>query len=155
MMLVTLPFSRLERTVNKLKGKRYTGPLQTIGNHIKRKRTELGLFRKDIAALLNVDITTIANWEHNRVYPHLTCLSNIVKFLGYNPFPFETNTLGGRIKYYRLVSGLSCEQLGTILDVDPSSVYTWEANTVLPNPSSLTKVNKLIGTTTQMTSRTA
>jgi DNA-binding XRE family transcriptional regulator len=47
-----------------LKAPRTLGfPLVTVGDHIKKRRLELGLFRRDAAKRLGVCETTVKNWE--------------------------------------------------------------------------------------------
>jgi transcriptional regulator with XRE-family HTH domain len=42
---------------------------RTIGEKLKKKRLDMGLFQKDIAKILNVDVNTITNWEIGRHKP--------------------------------------------------------------------------------------
>lgn len=56
----------------------------TLGDHLRRRRLELGFCQKDVASKLGVTPSTIWNWEHGwtidkRLAPR------VVKFLGYTP----------------------------------------------------------------------
>ena len=53
----------------------------TLGDHLRRRRIELGLYQKDVAAMLDVTASTIWNWEHGwPIGKRLIC--RIVRFLG-------------------------------------------------------------------------
>ncbi|PIP73615.1 MAG: hypothetical protein COW89_02240 [Nitrospinae bacterium CG22_combo_CG10-13_8_21_14_all_47_10] len=41
----------------------------TLGDHLRKCRLDFGLLQKDLARLLGVDKTTIANWENDRFSP--------------------------------------------------------------------------------------
>ncbi len=66
----------------------------------------------------------------------------IISFLGYNPCKTERKTLGGKIKNYRLLKGLSHKKLGKILRVDASTIASWEKNESKPSFTSLNKLKK-------------
>jgi len=55
----------------------------TIGDHL-RKRLDLGLFQKDVAVFIGVDICTVTNWEKNKGEPQLRFIPKITDFLGMN-----------------------------------------------------------------------
>ncbi len=44
-------------------------PDQTLGQRIRKARLEKGLYQEDLAKLLKVTETTIANWELERTKP--------------------------------------------------------------------------------------
>jgi DNA-binding transcriptional regulator YiaG len=61
-----LPFCKLTLTAPKpLLSKAYPEYLQTIGDHLRRKRLDLKLYQKDVAQILGLDTTSIWNWENN------------------------------------------------------------------------------------------
>ena len=82
---------------------------QNIGEHLKKRRQELKLLQKDVVEILAVTENTITNWENEKATPLVYHYPKIIAFLGYNPFPIETETLGGRIRKYRIENGLSQE----------------------------------------------
>ncbi len=55
-----------------------------LGDHLRRRRMELGLFQKDVATRLGVTASTIWNWEHGWTI-RKRFIPRIVAFLGYNP----------------------------------------------------------------------
>ena len=68
---------------------RYRAPeqLNTVGDHLRRRRLTLKLFQKQVAEQLGVDKTSVYNWETNRTKPDVEYMPSIIRFLGYNPCP--------------------------------------------------------------------
>jgi DNA-binding transcriptional regulator YiaG len=60
---------------------------QTLAEHIKRRRLELGLTRKQAAERLSVDPLSVSTWETGRRQPLIRSMPAILEFLGYDPFP--------------------------------------------------------------------
>jgi transcriptional regulator with XRE-family HTH domain len=60
--------------------------LETLGDHIKKRRMDLRLTQKELAKRLGVDKTTIQSWEKRRVRPSLVKIMKITEFLGCDPF---------------------------------------------------------------------
>lgn len=117
---------------------------QSIGEHIKNRRLFLKLFQSDIAKILNVSEDTITYWENGRSYPQIKHYPKLIQFLGYSPFITETQTLGGRIKKYRIETGTSQEKLAAMIGVDETSILAWETNIRKPLPSKMKLLQKLI-----------
>jgi len=58
-----LPFTL---TAQKPLERAYPKELVTLGDHIKKRRLDLGLFQKDVAVAIGVGTCTITNWEKDR-----------------------------------------------------------------------------------------
>ncbi|MBN1957555.1 MAG: helix-turn-helix domain-containing protein [Desulfuromonadales bacterium] len=56
----------------------------TLGDHLRRRRFELGLYQKDVAKQIGVTTSTIWNWEHGRTIDK-RFVPLIENFLGYRP----------------------------------------------------------------------
>ena len=123
-----LPFCKLEFKAKKPKNPAYPKTLTTLGDHIRKRRLDLGLWQKDVAATLGVTISAVTNWELNRVTPYFTYLPKIIAFLGYTPAPFDkmSDNFVERMKLYRLTHGLSQEKFAKLLGVDETTVASWE-----------------------------
>ncbi|MDT8422044.1 MAG: helix-turn-helix transcriptional regulator [Desulfuromonadales bacterium] len=50
---------------------------------MRRRRLELGLYQKDVAAQIGVTVSTIWNWEHGWAVGYQS-LSKLIRFLGYS-----------------------------------------------------------------------
>ena len=58
----------------------------TIGQHLRKKRFELGIRQVEAAWRLGVSKRTLSLWECDRVPPVWANQPRIVAYLGYNPF---------------------------------------------------------------------
>ena len=56
-----------------------------------------------------------------------------MKFLGYSSFNIDVKTIGDQLRNHRLQNGLSQKKLAKLLDVDPSTLASWEQNKRSPN----------------------
>ena len=99
--------------------------MKTLGDHIRKRRLDLGLLQKQAAEQLGVDTASIVNWESNKIQPMVHCLPGIIAFLGHNPLP-EGDDLIGKLKRPRSTLGLSQEQLAQKLGIDESTIASWE-----------------------------
>ncbi len=123
---VALPFGMV--TLNTQKPSKIPKILKTIGDHIKKRRLELGLFQMEVASILGVDECTITNWEKNRVAPRLSYIPKIIEFLGYEPEIFTRATPGEKLKRYRKLRGINQEQFARQLGIDPTTLSRMERN---------------------------
>lgn len=99
---------------------------KTLGDHIRKRRMELNLFQKDVAAIFNVSEDCITYWENNRSGPQIQYYPPIFGFLGYCPFELDTSTFAGKIKAYRYLNGLTIKRFAKLVNVDPATVSRWE-----------------------------
>jgi transcriptional regulator with XRE-family HTH domain len=59
----------------------------TVGEHLKKRRLDLGLRQKDVAGELGVNFKTYENWEQGKYEPATRFLPAVIGFLGYDPSP--------------------------------------------------------------------
>lgn len=87
---------------------RCTAPdvLNTVGDHIRRRRLERHLLQKYVAKAIGVTVPTITNWEKNHTQPEFRHMPAIIKFLGYNPTP-QADTPAKRLVQARTALGLN------------------------------------------------
>jgi DNA-binding XRE family transcriptional regulator len=114
----------------------------TVGGHIRKVRMDKGLFQREVAAIIGVTEDTITFWENGRAEPQIHFAPKIVNFLGYSPYPADLTTLGGRIKHYRLIKGLSQGKFGEMLGVDGSTVCSWELGQFIPNSNVINTIQE-------------
>jgi transcriptional regulator with XRE-family HTH domain len=133
----------LENTVGKPLSNLIINPT-TIGEKLKNRRLELGLLQIDVANIIGVCEDSITGWENNRNEPSIMYYPKIIQFLGYVPFEVDDSTLGGQIKLYRYLHGLSQEELARILDINESTVFHYENNKHKPSPKTLRKIKSLL-----------
>jgi len=108
---VALPFCDVTLSAKKPPEKAYPKTLETIGDHIRKRRLDLGLFQKEVAVTIGVDTCTVTNWERGHSEPELRLIPSIIGFLGYEPTSDLPATLGERIKQYRILKGISQKEL--------------------------------------------
>jgi transcriptional regulator with XRE-family HTH domain len=116
-----LPFCGLRLSAEKPLPKAYPCPLCTIGDHIRKRRLDLGLLQKEAAKQLGVSKATIMNWERNHRAPAFWNVPAVIRFLGYAPFPLG-ESLPERLRAYRKIHGLSRTRLARVLGVDESTL---------------------------------
>ena len=100
---------------------------RTLGEHLKKRRMELGLWQRDLRVRFKLEKETYANWEKDRCYPAMKHWPGIIEFLGRAPHP-EPSTLGERLMAYRRHHGFSRIALATALAVDEGTLWRWEIN---------------------------
>ena len=125
-----LPFRKvLKRPRNPLM------PLQlsTLGDHIRKVRLEKGLLQRDVAELLNVCEDSVTHWENGFAQPRVQHYPLIFSFLGYYPFPHETESIAGKLQQWRFSIGLTQVECGTYLKADIRNVRDWERKKKVPS----------------------
>lgn len=105
--------------------------LNHIGDHLRKRRMDLGLFQKQVAETLGVTSSTIWLWEKGKAYPSVKYMPRIIRFLGYCPLP-KPQSIADRLRVARSSVGMSQREFDRLLGVDPSSIQNWEAGTRQP-----------------------
>jgi len=82
-----LPFCHSEIRAARRQISRYPKELNTLGDHLRKRRMDRELLQRQVAALLGVHPLTISNWERNATTPPVSSFPAIIEFLGYNPSP--------------------------------------------------------------------
>jgi DNA-binding transcriptional regulator YiaG len=99
--------------------------LDTLGDHLLRRRLTLKLLQKEVARQLSVNTMSICNWETNRTKPGPKYMPTIIRFLGYNPLP-PADGWADRLVRGRTALGLTQEAAAKRMGVDPSTLSRWE-----------------------------
>jgi DNA-binding XRE family transcriptional regulator len=113
---------------------------QTWGEHIKKRRFELGLFQVQVAEIIGVTESTITNWEKNHTKPMLWTIPKIIQFLGYRANLTPSLTIGQKIRAYRYNQGINQEELAHQLGVDPATLGRWERDECQPRKNNVRKL---------------
>ncbi|MBL8311197.1 MAG: YifB family Mg chelatase-like AAA ATPase [Burkholderiales bacterium] len=105
---------------------------QTVGEHLRKKRIELGLRQIDVAERIGVAEWTIINWERGTTtkVPD-RYFAKVIEFLGYNPEP-EPSTWGARLKWKRRLLGLTATAFGKMIGVSVDTIQAWERGQMPP-----------------------
>ena len=106
----------------------YPQVLATIGDHLRKRRLDLGWLQPELTEQLGVDEGTVTNWELNRTAPGLRFLPRIIALLGFDPRP------AGLTRADQLVTptrrGLSWEAAAQLLGVDPGTLWMGELSKI-------------------------
>jgi transcriptional regulator with XRE-family HTH domain len=109
----------------KPKSPKYPKQLKTLGDHIRKRRLNLGLLQKQVAAQIGVDETTIYNWESNATSPQIHVLPQVMRFLSYNPLP-APESLAGRLLLTRKALGPTQKEMAERLGIDATTLARLE-----------------------------
>lgn len=97
----------------------------SVGEHLKRRRLELGLRQQDVAAILGVTEWTVINWETGARQPRVTFYPAIARFLGLSPSGAVSGT-NGNLDQVRRMLGLSWRGLAHRIGVDEGTLLDWQ-----------------------------
>jgi transcriptional regulator with XRE-family HTH domain len=142
-LIPALPFCHAVLKAPRPPSPSYPKQINTLGDHIRKRRVDLGLLQRQAAELLRVTASTLTNWERQRSNPALPAMPAIIRFLGYNPLP-EGVTLAGKLKRYRLTRGTTQKALANRLAVDPCTLARWERGDTTPGGLYRKLVEKLL-----------
>jgi len=134
-----LPFCHLALKAKRPVAILSRNPLKTLGDHLRKKRFDLGLLQREVAERLGVSAETIVNWEGNATTPICHRREAIVHFLGYNPFP-KPRTLGEQLVWHRWALGLSQRRFAKRLKIDQGTLGRWERGERQPTGKYLARV---------------
>ena len=113
-------------TLRFLKPKRhYPLAVVTLGDHLLKRRLDLGHNRKFAASLIGVDPESLKNWESGKTEPAVGFYPRLLSYLGYNPLP-EAGTRGARIRRERISRGMSRKALAEAAGVDEATIKRME-----------------------------
>jgi transcriptional regulator with XRE-family HTH domain len=114
----------------------------TVGEHIRKKRMDLGLLQREVAEIIGVTESSIWNWEHG-TEPELQYNPRIIKFLGYIPFDCPNDTVG-RLAWYKRTNGLTLIELGQQMQRHPDQLQEWLSGTRFPFRKSRDRIERFL-----------
>lgn len=101
----------------------YPDELRTLGDHIRKRRLDLGMLQSHVARQIGVTESSIWNWEHG-TEPELIHIPAIIAFLGYEPWETPEEPIE-RLAHFKRKNGLSFERLGEMMGCDPNQLAGW------------------------------
>lgn len=143
-LIPALPCLRFERTYPRPDLQKYHKNPKTIGDHIRKRRMDLGLSQSKLGRIFSVSKDCVTNWENGRNTPHISFYPRIISFLEYNPFLGDKTTLGNAIFAYRCENGMSAKSLGAAIGIRGCTVLAIEQNRCIPLKDTLRKIGSII-----------
>ena len=119
--------------------------LNTVGDHMRRRRLGLKMLQRDVAEQIGVDKTSIYNWEANSAEPEIRYMPAIIDLLGYDPLPQPKSLAEGLIRR-RTILGLSQKGAAKYMGVDPGTLARWERGERQPTGRFLSRVEEFLKT---------
>lgn len=136
-----MPFCHSSLTASRPQSTAYPKELKSLGDHLRKRRLDLGLLQKEVAQQLGVDKDSIYYWETGRYKPSLRVIPKIIEFLGYMPYDTSEMTLGERVVTMRHFLGLSREEFAERLGVDETTLRNWEHGKKRPLKRNMEKLD--------------
>lgn len=130
-------------TFRALRSKDFSETPQTLGDHLRKRRRELGLLQREAAELMGVSGATVVNWEKDRSQPVAAQFPPVIAFLGYDPTP-DPQTLGERLEAKQRRLGASLAQVARYLGWDPGSLRRYLNGTWRISPDRLDAVEAFL-----------
>ena len=103
---------------------------RTIGEHIRKRRLDLGLLQIEVAGMIGVSENTVWNWEHG-TEPELIHIPAVLAFLDYVPWECPDDPVG-RLAHFKKVNGLSYVRLGSMMEKNPEQLEDWLSERINP-----------------------
>lgn len=123
-----LPFCQARLSAPKRAHRAYPKVLRTLGDHLRKRRLDLGLLQRQVAAQLGASVDTLRKWERGETGPNIRFRPAVFRFIGGDPRPDPT-TPGERLTRYREGRGITQEARARELGVDPGTLARWESRT--------------------------
>ena len=120
----------------------YPNELKRLGDHLRKRRLDLGLSQSETACRLGVKKDAVQFWERGRFAPTVSCLPRVIRFLGYDPRP-EPVSLPEWLVWYRAGRGLSQATMARRLGVASRTLCLWETGQRRPTGENLVKLSEL------------
>jgi len=124
----------------------YPAEPKTLGEHLRKRRHELGVFQKQVAALLGVNQWTYLLWEQDRTSPTVRFWPRVIKFLGYYPFP-KPQGLPAQLLAARRHLGICHRKAARMLSVDEGTYLFWEQGRRPPSQEPDLRVERFLAET--------
>jgi len=139
--MVALPCCHVTLSVTRRDSRVRPAVLESLGEHIRERRLDRGLQKKQLARQFSVDETTIHNWEDRGIVPAIRFMPRIHQFLGYDPTDGRSpESLPETIKAHRTKLGLSQKRLAVLLGMDKSTLAGWERGEHRPTSASFKRI---------------
>jgi len=122
----------------KIPDHRYPEALKTIGDHLRKRRLDLGMRQRDVGALVGAAKPTVDAWEHRGTRPRGEVLRGLVEFLGYEPAEAASPTaLVRQLSALRRELCLARSEVAEMLGLSYEALWAWETGRRRPRGRSI------------------
>ncbi len=143
----SLPFCYFTLSAKRPLNSAYPKTLVTLGDHLRKRRLDLGLTQEQAGSRLGVTESAVWEWESGWSNPQFRFFPRIANFLGYEPPMPLPGTLGQTIKRYRHLRGISQKELAKIMEIDPTTLARRERDEGRPSKKLAERLKRLLGGT--------
>lgn len=105
----------------------------SLGAALKRRRFDLRLDLGEVAEMLDLLSANYSRFERNIHVPHIRKRKKINKFLGYNFWKGDDDSLADRILQYRIEHHLTVNELGNKIGVSRNTIKRLENGVRISN----------------------
>ena len=109
---------QLRAKAPKLRG--YPENPSTLGEHLKKRRMDLGLLQREVADRIGTNEATVTNWERGRTAPALQWMPRIIDFLGIPCTPSRRPS-GAWVETVRRNLGVPHSVIARRIGIDPGN----------------------------------
>jgi DNA-binding transcriptional regulator YiaG len=141
---VALPFCHLRLSATRPRRKGYPEAPQGLGEHLRKRRMDLGLRQADVARTLRVKTGTLRGWEVGWAMPDVRGMGRVVAFLGYDP-TLPAEGLPARLAAARRRLGLTQRELARLVRVNNATISNWETGETTPLASYWPTIIRALG----------
>jgi transcriptional regulator with XRE-family HTH domain len=138
---------------------------QTIGEHLRKQRFNLGIRQSEAAERLGVSGRTLSLWECDQMYPAWSQQPKVTAYLGYDPFinpalgrptgnetpsvaflsSNEALSFGQEITKRRIQLKKTRKECAHELGLSMKTLWGWETNRCQPSAKLLERVAEFLG----------
>lgn len=119
--------------------KGYPDTPRTLGEHLRKRRLDLGETQEQTASRFGVTFTSYNGWEADRIAPKVWQWPKVIQFLDHDPTPAPTNFDQALTSLQRR-HGLPRELLAVRLGIERKTLFNWLAGTVQPSSKAVRKI---------------
>ena len=106
---------------------------KTVGEHLRKRRIDLGLRQRDLAGQWALRTETVAGWERGLLKPSIRSWPRVIVFLGFDPNG-AGDSPGERLEAARRRLGLTRRELAAKVGLDEGSICRWARGGRQPSP---------------------
>jgi len=111
--------------------KGYPDSPKTLGEHLRKRRLDLGETQEQTASRFGVTFTSYNGWEADRIAPKIFQWPGVIRFLSYDPTP-PPATLDEALTALQRQHGLPRELLASRLGIERKTLFNWLAGRTKP-----------------------